>query len=462
MIPTVEVTERQLPANLEAERSVLGAILLHNEAYEVARELVGAGDFFRDAHRRIFASIDRLLEWKGGLADLVTLKADLGKTGELEKVGGPAYIASLVDGVPRSTNTRHYAQLVKEQSRLRALIHTANKVVSAAYADGITSDEIIAEADRAIIDLQNDGGPSQMLSLHDTNQAFMQNLEWRHTHRGEVTGIDTGFPQVNDATMGWQRGDLVVIAARPSIGKTSFVLNTAVASARAKHRVAMFSLEMRRQQLEYRILASLSGVPLSRILSGCMMEPDWGPLSQATETMSHLPLRIDDRAGQTVWDVRTTCRRLRSEEGLDLVVIDYVQLMSGSLDRRGASRNEEMTDISRRLKTLADEVSVPILLLSQMNRANEKRNDPRPKLSDLRESGALEQDADIVGFLHRRNHREGGLTYFILEKQRNGATGTLKLSLDRDIVTFTDAPDLEEPVSPVRRASKEHAPAGGE
>lgn len=442
----MSVAERTLPSNLEAERSILGAILLHNDAFETANGILSASDFYRDAHRRIYAAMDRLLEWKGGAVDLTTLKAELNKRGELDEVGGPAYITALVDGVPRSTNVRHYAEIVKEQSRLRALIFASNKILSSAYAAEEPAADILTTADKALIEIQAEGCPSKMQPLRDSSNALLKNLEWRVEHRGEVTGVETGFPQINDLTLGWQPGDIIVIAARPSIGKTTFVMNTATAAAKAGKHVGVFSFEMRRQQLEYRLLASLSNVPFTRITSGHMMEPDWSPVSAAVGQMHELPISIDDQRGQNVMDIRSSCRRMKSEAGLDLVVIDYVQLIPGSLERRGATRNEEMTDISRRLSGLAGDLSVPVLLLSQLSRANEKRNDPRPKLSDLRESGALEQDADIVMFLHRRNHREGGVTNAIFEKQRNGPTGTINLTLDRDILLFTDGG--EEPPSP--------------
>lgn len=446
--------ERTVPHNLEAERSVLAAILLENSAYERASPIVAASDFFRDAHRRIYGAIDRILEWRDGVADLVTLREELNKRGELDEVGGAAYISALFDGVARSSNVEHYARIVREKKQLRDLIAASNKILSLAYAGEESPEVILQQADRALVDLLAGNGSGRTVSLRDSGSALLADLEYRVQHRGELVGIDTGFASVNELLNGWQAGDLNVIGARPSIGKTTFVINSAVAgAAKAGKRTAVFSLEMRRKQLEYRMLSSLSGVPLSRILSGCLMAPDWAPVSAAVGVMNELPIYVNDRAGMSIGDIRTECRRLKSEEGaLDLVIIDYVQLMDGMLEKR-STRNEQIGDTSKRCKHLADELGVSIVLLSQLSRANEKRPDPRPKLSDLRESGALEQDADNVCFLHRRNHREGGLTYFIAEKQRNGPTGTLKLSLDRDIVTFTDAPDLAEPV-PERKAIK--------
>lgn len=437
--------ERTLPHNLEAERSVLGAILLHNDAYLEATKHIRPADFFRDAHRRIYSSIERILEKPGTAIDLVTLREDLGRTGDLDEVGGPAYISALVDGVPRSTNVGHYARIVKDKSLLRAMIFAANKLLTNAYAGEEDPRAILSLADQAIVELQHGASIGRMAATSRSSAALLDALEWRHNHRGQLSGVPTGFETLDNLTLGWQAGDMIVLAARPSIGKTSFVLNSAVAAARAGVRTAIFSMEMRRQQLEFRMLSSLSGVQLTSILSGWIAETSWGRISQALGELAELPICIDDAASRTVWDIRGECRRLKADGGLGLVVIDYVQLMAGSLDRRGANRNEELTDISRKLKVLADEIAAPIIVLSQLNRAAEGRSDPRPKLSDLRESGALEQDADIVAFLHRKHHREGGTTNLILEKQRNGATGTLNLSLERETTTFTDAGLAEEP-----------------
>lgn len=445
-----EIDELTLPHNLEAERSVLGAVLLHNEAYLEAAKHLRPDDFFRDAHRRIFASMGRLLEQPGGAVDLITIKDDLGKRGDLDVVGGPAYIAALVDGMPRSTNITHYAAIVRDRSLLRALIATGNHLVTCAYVGEEAGVDLLHQADRAIVDLQHGAANGRMRSTASSNAELREALEYRHAHKGELTGVETGFASINELTSGWQAGDMIVIASRPSIGKTALVMNCAVAAARTGKRVAVFSLEMRRQQLEFRLLASMSGVPLSVLLGGWVEREDqWAALSQAIIDLNQLSINIDDAASRTVQDIRAECRRLRADGGLDLVIVDYIQLMHGTVDRRGATRNEEIADISRKLKILADELTTPVIVLSQLNRAGEARSDPRPKLSDLRESGALEQDADLVCFLHRRHHRESGTTNFIVEKQRNGPTGTLNLTITRETTRFTDGgldeiPTLEE------------------
>jgi replicative DNA helicase len=448
---------RTLPHNLEAERSILGGILVHNAAFTLAAQVITADDFYRDAHRRIFAAMIVLIDEKHVEVDFVTLKEELAKHGELDEVGGPAYIASLADGVPRATNVAYYAGIVKEKALLRALIYAANKMLTDAYAGEDEPATLVQKADAELLKVQQATRSSRLTDMRESVGRIMNDLDYRAAHRGELLGLDTGFPSLNELTFGWLPGDEVIIAARPSIGKTTFVLNTALAAAKLGKRVAIFSLEMRRKQLEYRLLSTLSGVPIGRLASGYLGSRDYEKLSQAFETMHVLPLYIDDRSGQTALDIRTGCRRVKSEGGLDLVVVDYVQLVPGTLER-GATRNEQVTDISRRFKDAADELTVPFLVLSQLSRANEKRADPRPRLSDLRESGALEQDSDIVAFLHRENHRTGGATELILEKQRNGPTGTVMLNLDRDTTTFTDAGPQPEPEQPAPKPVQETMP----
>jgi replicative DNA helicase len=436
-----------LPHNLEAERATLGAALLSSAAADYLADNLQREAYFRRVHGVVFEAIAALREQRTTV-DLVTLRDELARRKKLDDVGGAAWLSSLTDGVPRSANVEHYAGILKDLQAKRQLVAYANRTIDLVASAGHSSAEILVDADRRLMDLQAGHVDGRMLSLAESSYALMQDLEWRAAHRGELTGIDTGFASINELTLGWQAGDLDVIGARPSIGKTTFVINSFVHGCRSGKRLAIFSMEMRRRQLEYRILAQLSGIPLTRILGGHVGDADYEKLSAAMVEMSALSLSIDDRAGQTFFDIRAACRRLKADGGLDGVAIDYVQLMSGTLERRGATRNDEITDISRRLKVLAGELEIPIILLSQLNRAAKDRNDPRPRLSDLRESGALEQDADIVAFLHRKNHREGGTTNFILEKQRNGPSGTVNLTLDRDITTFTDGGEDPPPETP--------------
>lgn len=433
---------------------MLGAILLDNTAYDRAARYIDAAAFYRDAHRRVYVAITSLLDQPGGVVDLPLLKERLNMRGDLDEVGGPAYIGALVDGIPRLSNTEHYAQIVREKYLLRQCIFMGNKIVSDAYIAEDPASLVIAQADSAIVALQHGTRSDRMRSVASTQGELLDALQWRIEHRGQLTGVETGYRSINEMTLGWQPSDLIVLAARPSIGKTTFLLNTlfhASESVRAtgeKRRVVVFSMEMRRQQLEFRILAGLTNIDLSRIAGGYIRDDEWPKVTEALARMREADLYIDDSASRTAPDVRAECRRLKSEGGLDLVAIDYIQLMPGTLERRGATRNEEVTDISRKLKVLADDLSVPIIVLSQLSRASENRPDPRPKLSDLRESGALEQDADIVQFLHRKNHRLSGTTQAIFEKQRNGPTGTVNLTLQREVCLFTDGGEDPPPPTP--------------
>ncbi len=436
--------QRVLPQNLEAERSVLGAIMIENKTFFAAAAVLDERDFFRDAHRRVFKAMKKLSD-RNEPIEIVTVKAELEKTDELEEVGGPAYIASLVDGVPRSTNVVSYADIVKNMATLRALIFTGNKIINAGYEAREDAQQVVTWAEQQVFDLAHGHVASRLISLRESSTRIMDRLEFRVKHRGEVTGVETGFKSVNDQTFGWQPGDLIFVGARPSIGKTTFVMNSVTAAAKTGRKPGVFSMEMKRAQLEDRIVSNLSGVPLTRMLGGALGGSDWAKITNALEEMHDLPLYIDDTSARTIWDIRSAARQMQAEYGIDIIVIDYVQLMKGSLESRNANRNMELTDISNRLKQLAGEMNVPVIVLSQLARKSLDRPDPRPKMSDLKDCGAFEQDADVVVLLHRKNHREGGVTNVIFEKQRNGPTGTVNITLDRDTVTFTDGGEEPPP-----------------
>ena len=437
-------TERTAPCNLEAERAVIGAILINNAAwYQVAT--LPASSFYRDAHRRIYRASVALCD-AGTVADLVTVRDELERTDELEQVGGVAYLASMVDGVPHSTNVVHYAGIVREKAAQRRVIEIGNGMTARGYEE--TAAEVLAWADTQLLALTGSHVAGEPRTLATASMELARDLERRMENRGAVTGITTGFEGMDRQTLGWQRGDLIFVAARPSIGKTALVMNCATAAAKAGHRVLVFSMEMTAQQLEYRILSALSDVPLTRIFNGAVSPVEWPKITEALEAMHGLPVEVDDTPARTMLDVRAACRQMQSDRGLGLVVIDYVQLMRGSLERKGATRNDELTEISNRLKALARELQVPVLVLSQLTRASEKRDDPRPFMSDMRDCGAFEQDADIVVLLHRKNHREGGVTECIFAKQRNGSTGTVNLTLDRDCVRFVDGGEAPAEVAP--------------
>jgi replicative DNA helicase len=436
------VAERTLPHNLEAERSVLGAILLHNEAFNLAAEVIDSGDFFRDAHRRIFDKMVKLVE-RGDAIDLVTLKEELGRSGDLEEVGGPAYITALVDGVPRSTNVEHYAKIIKEKATLRNLIFSANKIVATAYEAEEDADLILDQAEHAIFAIADDKVREGFVSMKQLAQSSLDTIEKLHSRKELITGVPTGFIELDEMMSGLQASDLIIVAARPSMGKTSLVLNIAQhVGTKTDMTVGVFSLEMSKEQLFLRMLTAEARIDAHRLRGGFLGERDWGKLSQAIGTLSEAKIFIDDSPGIGVLEMRAKCRRLAAEHGLDLVIIDYIQLMQGR--GRFENRTLEVASISRSLKGLAKELSVPIVVLSQLSRAPEARSDHRPQLSDLRESGALEQDADVVIFIYREEQYADkdspvdaqGVAELIIGKQRNGPTGVVKLAFIREFTRF--------------------------
>src|SRR5213079_2779351 len=442
-MPETLASERTLPHNLEAERSVLGAILLHNDAFNLAAEVIDAGDFFRDAHRRIFDKMVKLAE-RGDAIDLVTLKEELGRAGELDEVGGPAYIAALVDGVPRSMNVEHYARIIKEKATLRNLIYSANRILATAYEGADEADVILDQAEHAIFAIADDKVRDGFVSLRDLAQSSFETIEKLHSRKELVTGVPTGFADLDEMTSGLQPSDLVIVAARPSMGKTSLVLNIAQhVGTKTDLTVGFFSLEMSKEQLFMRLLTSEARIDAHRMRGGFLGERDWGRLSQAIGTLSEAGIFIDDTPSIGVLEMRAKCRRLAAEHGLHLVVIDYIQLMQGR--GRFENRTLELGSISRSLKGLAKELRVPIVVLSQLSRAPESRSDHRPQLSDLRESGALEQDADVVIMIYRDdaynrdpNNPDAGVAELILAKQRNGPTGVVRLAFLREQTRFAN------------------------
>jgi replicative DNA helicase len=435
---------RTLPHNLEAEKSVLGAILIQSEAFNHAAELIDSRDFFRDAHRRIFERMVALSE-RGDAIDFVTLKEELSRGGELEEVGGPAYIASLSDGVPRSANVGYYAKIIKEKSTLRSLIHSANKILTEAYESEEEPDLLLDEAERAIFAIAEDRIRAGFVPLRDLVQSSFATIEKLQQHKGLVTGVPTGFVDLDEMTSGLQPSDLILVAARPSMGKTSFVLNIAQhVGTSTDMTVGFFSLEMSKEQLFMRMLTSEARIDAHRFRTGYLSEKDYGRLSHALGTLAEARVYIDDTAALGVLEMRAKARRLKAEHGLHLLIIDYIQLMQGR--GRFESRQQEIASISRSLKGLAKELQVPIVALSQLSRASETRADHRPQLSDLRESGALEQDADLVMFIFREeqyrdadgapNQEAEGTAEIIIGKQRNGPVGTAKLAFIKEHTRF--------------------------
>ena len=439
----VLAAERTLPHNLEAERSVLGAILVHNDAFNLAAQVIDSGDFYRDAHRRIFDKMVQLNE-RNQAIDFVTLKEELSRAGEIDEVGGPAYVASLADGVPRATNVEYYARIVKEKATLRNLIFAANKILTNAYEADQESDLILDEAESSIFAVADDRLKAGFVPMRELVKESFPKIEQLFEQKRLITGVPTGFVDLDEMTRGFQPGDLIIVAARPSMGKTSLVLNIAQhVAVQPDHTVGFFSLEMSKESLFLRLLTSEAQIDSHRLMSGAIGQKDYGRISHALETLSAMRLFIDDTANISVLEMRAKSRRLQSEHRLSLLVVDYIQLMSGR--GRFENRTLELASISRSLKGLAKELSVPIVVLSQLSRAPESRSDHRPQLSDLRESGALEQDADVVALIYREdaynrdpNNPDAGTVELILAKQRNGPTGVVRLAFLREQTRFAN------------------------
>jgi replicative DNA helicase len=442
-MPEAAIAERTLPHNLEAERSVLGAILIQNDAFNLAAEVIDSVDFYRDAHRRIFDKMVKLAEHNEAI-DLVTLKEELNRSGDLDEVGGPAYITALVDGVPRSTNVEYYAKIIKEKSTLRNLIFSANKILASAYDAEEDADVILDQAEHAIFAIADDKVGDGFVALKDLAQGSLDTIEKLHARKELITGVPTGFTDLDEMTSGLQPSDLIIVAARPSMGKTSLVMNIAQhVGTKTEMTVGVFSLEMSKEQLFLRMLTAEARIDAHRLRGGFLGERDWGKLSQAIGTLSEAKIFIDDTPSIGVLEMRAKCRRLASQHGLHLIIIDYVQLMQGR--GRFENRTLELASISRSLKGLAKELNVPVVLLSQLSRAPESRADHRPQLSDLRESGALEQDADVVAFIYREEQYADknapptdaqGTAELIIGKQRNGPTGVVKLAFIKEFTRF--------------------------
>jgi replicative DNA helicase len=376
--------------------------------------------------------------------DFVTLKEELSRAGDLDAVGGPSYVAALADGVPRATNVEYYARIVKEKSTLRSLIYAANKILTNAYEADQEADLILDEAESAIFSVADDRLKSGFIPMKELVKESFPKIEQLFEQKRLITGVPTGFVDLDEMTRGLQPGDLIIVAARPSMGKTSLVLNISqYVATQPELTVGFFSLEMSKESLFIRLLTSEAQIDSHRLMSGAIGQKDYGRISHALETLSAMRLFIDDTANIGVMEMRAKARRLQSEHGLNLIVVDYIQLMTGR--GRFENRTLELASISRSLKGLAKELSVPIIVLSQLSRAPESRSDHRPQLSDLRESGALEQDADLVGLIYRDdvynkdpNNPEAGTAELIIAKQRNGPTGVIRLAFLREQTRFAN------------------------
>jgi replicative DNA helicase len=439
-VATTDVTqEKTLPHNLEAERTVLGAVLVDNAAFSSAAEVLTREDFYRESHRRIFEAMAVLAE-RSQPIDLVTLKNELTRGGALEAAGGAAYLGSLLDGVPRITNVEHWSRIIKERAVLRNLIHASNRIVQSCFEGEDEAAVLLDRAEKAIFDIAERRIRQGFVGIREIVKESFRTIDQLSQSKEMVTGLPTGFVDIDEMTSGLQKGELVIVAARPAMGKTSFCLNVAQhASMRAGETVGIFSLEMSKEQLVLRMLCSDSRVDAHKLRTGRLQEKDWARLAKAYADLSASKVFIDDSSTLSPLEMRAKCRRLRAEHGLGLVIVDYLQLVTST--GRVENRQQEISAISRSLKGLAKELSVPVVALSQLSRAPEARTDRRPQLSDLRESGALEQDADIVMFIYREEEykpsdENRGIAEIIIGKQRNGPTGTRKLAFIKEFTRF--------------------------
>ena len=423
---------RVLPNDVEAEQAVLGAMIIDKEAIANVLEIVRPDDFYREDNREVFSAIADLFESSKPI-DIVSIKEQLRLRGSLEAVGGISFIADLSTKVPTAANIEYYAKIVEEKSILRKLIHSSNDISNMGYAANEEVQDIVDAAEKKIFDIVQKRNVKGFTPIKNVLVDNMEKLEELYNQKGFITGLSYGFTDLDMKTAGLHNSDLILIAARPAMGKTAFALNIAqYVAVHEKVPVAIFSLEMSKEQLVNRLLSCEGMIDAQKMRTGKLEEDDWGKLAQAMSVLSDAPIYIDDTPGQTVMDIRAKCRRLKLEKGLGLIVIDYLQLMQGSSKRGGENRQQEVSDMSRALKIMAKELDVPVITLSQLSRAPDSRPDHRPVLSDLRESGAIEQDADMVMFIYRDDYynpetEEKNISEIIVAKHRGGSTGTVKL-----------------------------------
>lgn len=429
------------PQNLEAEQAVLGAMMLEPEAGSSVFEMLHPDDFYRDSHRLIFTAIQDLSE-KGDPVDLVSVADILRRQGHLEQVGGIATISEIARSVPSAANVEYYARLVAEKALLRQLIRATSTILERGYEPGEEAHNLLEEAEKLILDLSRQRVKDGFSAIRDVLLETFEKIEYLYANKGNLTGVPTFFTELDRMTSGWQPSDLVIIAARPSMGKTAMVLNMAQnASVRANVPVAIFSLEMSKEQLVQRMLCGEAMVDQQRVRTGELLDADWPKLSRAVGPLSDAPIFIDDTVGISLAELRSKARRLKTEHNLGMIVIDYLQLLS--VGKKAESRQQEVAQISRSLKGLARELKVPVIALSQLNRGVEQRQDKRPIMSDLLESGAIEADADVISFIYRDEyyHAESekkGIAELIIAKHRNGPVGTVELGFLKEFTKFVN------------------------
>jgi replicative DNA helicase len=418
------------PYNIEAEQSVLGAMLIDKDAIISAVEILKKNDFYRENHREIFDAILDMFD-KGQPIDIITVSEKLNGSGVLDSIGGLEYLANIVNQVPTTANTKYYAKIVEEKAILRNLIRASSDIMNLGYEASEEVGYILDVAEKSIFDILQKRNLKGITPVKEVLLETFNKLEELYNNKGNITGVPTGFLDLDNKTAGLQNSDLILIAARPAMGKTAFALNIgSFAALKTNTPVAIFSLEMSSDQLVNRIMCSEAMVDSQKMRTGKLEDDDWKKVAKAVGPLSDAPLYIDDSPGITIMDIRAKCRRLKLEKGLGMIIIDYLQLIEGK--GKGDSRQQEISEISRSLKILAKEVGVPVITLSQLSRAPEQRQDHRPILSDLRDSGAIEQDADLVMFLYRDDYynpesEKKNIAEVLIAKNRHGATGTVEL-----------------------------------
>lgn len=449
----------RMPHSHEAEQSVLGAIFLDPELMSSTQEILLPESFYRGAHQHIFRAMMDLNE-DGKDIDIVTVLDRLTQEGVVNEAGGPQYLAEITSNVPTTRNIQYYTDVVFKNAVKRKLIHTADSIANDGYNDELDLDTVLNDAERRILELSSTRESDGFKDIRDVLGQVYDNAEQLDQNSGQTPGIPTGYRDLDQMTAGFNRNDLIILAARPSVGKTAFALNIAqkVATHVDQYTVGIFSLEMGADQLATRMICSSGNVDSNRLRTGTMTEEDWNRFTVAVGKLSRTKIFIDDTPGVRITDIRSKCRRLKQEHGLDMIVIDYLQLIQGSGSRASDNRQQEVSEISRMLKAIARELECPVIALSQLSRGVEQRQDKRPMMSDIRESGSIEQDADIVAFLYRddyynrgdgddddddggfepQTNDENGEIEIIIAKQRNGPTGTVKLHFMKQYNKFTD------------------------
>jgi replicative DNA helicase len=451
---STHVVDRIPPNNLEAEMALLGSVLVDKEMMATVSEIVRSEDFYAPLHETIYQALLALSD-RGEPLDKVTLAEELRARGMLDKVGGLAYLSSLMDTVPTAASAEYYAKIVREKSALRGLIHAGTEITRLGYEGEEDVPSVLDRSEQIVYDVTNRGSRQPFRAVGDLLLGVFQDLERRHERKGDRTGVTSGYRDIDDYTAGFQPGNLIIVAARPAMGKTSLALNMAVAAAKDERApVAIFSLEMTKQELVERFISSEARLDASKLRRGAIKENEWDEIGRAMGTLHELPIYLDDSGAVTVSEIRSRCRRLKSTTGLCAAFIDYLQLVRPASLGRNVNRNEELSEICRTLKATAKDLEIPIIALAQLNRGVETRQDKRPMLSDLRDSGAIEQEADIVTFIYRDAYYnretapEPDLTEFIIAKHRNGKVGTIRLRFLQEHTLFVPYGDESHYSSP--------------